>query len=161
MSRRCCGPCAAEMEWLVPAYPWIKALHIASVIAWMAGLFYLPRLFVYHAERARAGSELSETLKVMEAKLLRVIMTPAMAASWLFGLMLLATPGVVDWGQGWPWGKAAAVLAMTALHMRLAALRRDFAADANVRTGKYYRILNEVPTVLMLAIVFLVVVKPF
>lgn len=149
------------MDWLAPAYPWIKALHIASVISWMAGLFYLPRLFVYHAERAAAGSELAETLKVMEAKLLRVIMNPAMVASWVFGLMLVSIPGVVDWSMAWSWGKAAAVLGMTVYHMRLAGHRREFAADANRRTGRYFRLLNEVPTVLMLAIVILVVVKPF
>ena len=149
------------MELLLPAYPWIKTLHIVSVIAWMAGLFYLPRLFVYHAERGRPGSELSETLKVMEEKLLRVIMTPAMLASWAFGLMLAATPGIVDWGSGWAWGKGAAVVAMTALHVWMAGLRRTFAADANRRPGGYFRILNEVPTVLLLVIVVLVVVKPF
>lgn len=146
---------------LAAAYPWIKALHIVSVIAWMAGIFYLPRLFVYHAERGRAGSELSETLKVMERRLMRAIMTPALVASWTFGLLLAATPGMVDWSTGWAWGKAAAVLAMTGFHLLMAAHLRAFAAGANRRSGRYYRIMNEVPTVLLLVIVFLVVVKPF
>lgn len=146
---------------LSAAYPWIKALHVVSVIAWMAGIFYLPRLFVYHAERGRQGSELSETLKVMERRLMRAIMTPAMLASWLFGLALVATPGVVDWSAGWPWGKAAAVLAMTGFHLLMAAHLRSFAADANRRSGRYYRVINEVPTLLLLAIIVLVVVKPF
>lgn len=149
------------MDQLAPAYHWLKAFHIVSIVAWMAGLFYLPRLFVYHAERARPGSELSETLKVMEAKLLRVIMVPAMISSWAFGLLLLSVPGVVEWGAIWPWAKAAGVLALTALHLWLGRLQRDFAADANQRTGRFYRIANEVPTVLLLAIVVLVVVKPF
>lgn len=149
------------MEPLLWAYPWVKALHIVSVIAWMAGLFYLPRLFVYHAERARAGSELAETFKVMEERLLSVIMRPAMIASWGFGLLLAATPGVVDWGSVWAWGKAAGVLGMTAFHMHLAAARRRFAADANERPGRHWRMMNEVPTVLLLLIVFMVVAKPF
>lgn len=146
---------------LVSAYPWVKALHIASVISWMAGLFYLPRLFVYHAERATPGTELSETLKVMEDKLLRIIMRPAMTASWGFGLILAATPGVIDWSAVWPWGKLVAIVAMTVFHIRLAAHLRAFQSDGNDRPGRYFRIMNEVPTVLMLAIVFLVVVKPF
>lgn len=149
------------MDALAPAYPWLKAFHIISVIAWMAGLFYLPRLFVYHAERGQPGSQLAETLKVMERKLLRVIMTPAMIASWGFGLLLLAVPGLVDWNLAWPWGKAAAVLGMTGLHLWLGHIQRGFAMDANRRTGRYFRVLNEVPTVLLLAIVILVVVKPF
>ena len=149
------------MDVLVPAYSWLKAFHLLSIIAWMAGLFYLPRLFVYHAERGRPGSELSETLKVMERKLLRIIMTPAMIGSWAFGLSLLAVPGVVDWGAVWPWGKAAAVMGMTALHLWLSRIQREFAADANRRPGRYFRIANEVPTVLLLVIVVLVVVKPF
>ena len=149
------------MDLLLPAYPWIKAFHIVSDIAWMAGLFYLPRLFVYHAERGRPGSELVETLKVMEAKLYRVIMRPAMLASWGFGLLLAVIPGVVDWGSGWAWGKAGAVVGMTALHLHLKGVADSFAADSNARSGRYFRILNEVPTVLMLIIVFMVVVKPF
>ena len=146
---------------LSSAYPWIKALHLVSVIAWMAGIFYLPRLFVYHAERGRPGSELSETLKVMERRLMRAIMTPALLASWLFGLLLVATPGIVDWSAGWAWGKAGAVLGMTGFHLLMASHLHAFAADSNTRSGRYYRIMNEVPTLLLLVIVFLVVVKPF
>ena len=161
MSTRSSRRSGSRMEVLLPAYLWIKALHIVSVIAWMAGLFYLPRLFVYHAERGRPGSELSETLKVMERKLLRVIMTPAMLASWAFGGALVAIPGVVDWSAGWSWGKAAAVLGMTALHVHLGRVQQAFAADRNRRSGRHFRILNEVPTALLLVIVFLVVIKPF
>lgn len=147
-------------DWLVGAYLWIKALHIASVIAWMAGLFYLPRLFVYHAERGRTGSELSETLKTMELNLLRLIMNPAMIAVWLFGLMMVAA-GVIDWSQGWVWVKAVLVIALTWFHHRLAAWRKDFAADRNLRSGRYYRIANEVPTLAMLVIVVMAVAEPF
>ena len=146
---------------LLPYYPWIKAFHIVSVIAWMAGLFYLPRLFVYHAERGRPGSELSETLKVMERRLYGVIMTPALLASWGSGLLLVATPGVVDWAAGWAWTKAAAIIGMTVLHLHLRTLRDGFATDANTRPGRYFRILNEVPTLLLLVIVVMVVAKPF
>ncbi len=144
-------------------YPWrqiVTALHVVSVIAWMAGMFYLPRLFVYHADSA-AGSEKSETFKVMERRLLRAILNPAMIATWLFGLTLVFTPGVVDWSQGWPWVKAAAVIAMSALHGNLARWRKDFEADRNTRLARFYRMINEVPTVLMIVIVVMVIVKPF
>ena len=151
---------SAVQDWLAGAYLWIKAFHIAAVIAWMAGIFYLPRLFVYHAERAQPGGELSETLKVMELKLLRVIMNPAMAASWAFGLMMVGA-GVVDWSQGWVWVKAALVIAMTWFHHLLAQWRKDFATDRNVRPGRHYRIANEVPTVMMLGIVLMAVAEPF
>ena len=143
-------------EW----YLWLKALHIVAVVAWMAGLFYLPRLFVYHAERGTPGGELSETLKTMEHKLLRVIMNPAMIAAWAFGGAMLAAD-VVDWSRWWPWVKAAMVLAMTWFHHDLARWRNDFAADRNVRPGRFYRIANEVPTVLLLVIVVMAVVEPF
>ncbi len=151
---------SAVQEWLAGAYLWIKALHIAAVIAWMAGIFYLPRLFVYHAERGRPGSELSETLKMMELKLLRVIMNPAMVATWFFGLMMLAA-GVIDWSQGWVWVKALLVIAMTFFHHSLAQWRKDFAADRNGRSGRHYRIANEVPTLLMIGIVLMAVAEPF
>ena len=143
------------------AYPWTKAIHIMAVISWMAGLFYLPRLFVYHAERSVPGSELSETLKVMELKLLRVIMNPAMIVTWVFGLILLATPGIIDWGAGWIWVKLVLISAMTWYHHLLGLWRKDFAADRNVRGGRFYRLWNEVPTVLMVLIVIAVVVRPF
>lgn len=149
-------------ELLSLIYPWTKTLHVVSMIAWMAGLFYLPRLYVYHAERANGPGELSETFKVMEDKLLRLIMNPSMIATWVFGLVLLVTPGVVAWGSdGWIYVKLAAVAAMTWFHMWLSARRRDFASDRNLRGGRHYRLMNEVPTVLMLVIVAMVIVKPF
>ncbi len=148
-------------DFLLSAYPWVKALHIASVISWMAGMFYLPRLFVYHAERARVGSEMSETFKVMERKLMRVIINPAMFATWGFGLMMVFTPGLIDWGQIWPWIKAALVLVLSGFHGWLSARRKEFERDKNTRSGRRYRLANEVPTVLMLVIVAMVVVKPF
>ena len=148
------------MSWLLPAYPWVKALHIVSVVAWMAGLLYLPRLFVYHAS-ARIGSETSETFKIMERRLLRGIMNPAMIAAYAFGILLLLTPGVVDWRTGWIYVKLASVVALTLVHHRLAVWRKDFAADANHRPAKLFRIVNEVPTLLLLLIVVMVVVKPF
>jgi putative membrane protein len=149
-----------RMNWLVPAYSWIKALHVISVVAWMAGLLYLPRLFVYHAA-ARPGSDAAETFKVMERRLLRGIMTPAMVAAYGFGLVLLLTPGVVDWRLGWIYAKLAAVVAMTVIHGLLARWRRDFEADRNTRPARFYRFVNEVPTALLIVIVILVVVKPF
>ncbi len=146
-------------DWLAWAYPATKAFHIISVISWMAGLFYLPRLFVYHAEEASSGDQLSETLKIMERKLMRVIMNPAMIATWIFGLMLVFTPGIVDWSMVWPWTKAAAVLIMTWFHHWLAKRRKDFIRGENSLSGKHYRMMNEVPTLLMIMIVLSVVVK--
>ena len=139
-------------------YLWIKALHVIAVISWMAGLLYLPRLFVYHCA-VPAGSEQSVTFKVMERRLLRAIMTPAMIVVWLSGLYM-ALGG--DWLRA-PWlhGKLLLVLALSAAHGYLARSVKDFAADANRRSAKFYRILNEVPTVLMIGIVILVIVKPF
>ena len=148
------------MSWLPAAYPWIKACHIISAIAWMAGLFYLPRLFVYHAEAA-LGSGTSETFKVMERRLLRGIMTPAMLATYVFGILLALTPGVVDWHEGWIYGKLAAVLGLTIVHFLLAHWRKEFAADRDRHSARFYRIVNEIPTVLLIIIVLLVVVKPF
>jgi len=148
------------MDALIPLYPWIKALHIIAVIAWMAGMLYLPRLFVYHCDAA-PGTPASETFKTMERKLLRAIINPAMIATFLFGGLLLATPGAVDCSEGWIWGKLAAVAALAAVHGLLARYRKDFAADRNRHPARFYRILNEVPTVLMIVIVILVVVKPF
>jgi putative membrane protein len=144
---------------LSDAYFWVKAFHVMSVISWMAGLFYLPRLFVYHAERATQGSELDATLKIMERKLLRGIMHPAMVASWLFGLMLVFTPGAVGWDMIWPWTKAASLLAMTWFHFWLGARRVDFANDRNGLSGKTYRLMNEFPTVLMVVIILSVILK--
>lgn len=150
---------SAIEDLILAGYPWIKGFHIISVISWMAGLFYLPRLFVHHAERAGSAGELHDTFVMMEQKLLRVIMNPAMIATWVFGLLLVLTPGVVDWGSVWPWVKAAGVLAMTWFHHWLGLRRKEFAAGANSRDGRTYRIMNEVPTVLMVIIVFSVVVK--
>ncbi len=148
------------MTWLMPFYPWIKALHIAAVISWMAGMFYLPRLFVYHAERAKAGGELDQTLKVMEEKLLRVIMNPAMIVTWVAGLLLIGM-GAFDFGSAWSWIKLACVIAMTGMHGWLSKVRKEFDAGQNTRTGRAYRLANEVPTVLMLVIVVMVIVRPF
>ena len=142
------------------AFLWIKALHIISVIAWMAGLLYLPRLFVYHV-KAEPGSELSETLKVMERRLLKFIMNPAMAASWLFGGLLLLTYNQDILISGWLHAKLGLVILLTGVHMVMGRWRREFAEDRNVRSQKFYRIANEVPTVLMIGIVIFVVVQPF
>ncbi|HXS42142.1 MAG TPA: protoporphyrinogen oxidase HemJ [Stellaceae bacterium] len=148
------------MSFLSPIYFWVKAFHIISVIAWMAGLLYLPRLFVYHAGVA-ANSDTSQTFKVMERRLLRAIMTPAMIATYGFGILLAMTPGVVDWHERWFIAKLCLVAALTVIHVMLAAWRRDFAADRNRRSPRFYRIINEVPTVLMIIIVILVAVRPF
>ncbi len=139
-------------------YDWIKALHVIAVISWMAGLFYLPRLFVYHAA-VQKGSPQSETFKVMEQKLLRIIMNPAMIVTWITGLSIALMGG---WErQGWFMAKFALVILMSAFHMWLAAKRRAFAEDRNTVAERSYRLANEVPTVLMIVIVVLVVVKPF
>ena len=144
---------------MISLYPWMKALHIMSVIAWMAGLFYLPRLFVYHTERAEPGDSRDEVFQVMELKLMKVIMTPAMLASWGAGLWLVLTPGVVDWLAVWPYTKGAGIVAMTAFHIWLGARRKDFAAGANRLSGRQHRLMNEVPTLLMVLIVLSVVVR--
>ena len=148
-------------DFLFDAYPWVKALHVIAVIAWMAGLFYLPRLFVYHVERVEVGSKTDEMFQVMERRLLRAIMNPAMIAVWIFGLMLVFTPGVVDWSSVWPWTKAAAVLAMTWFHHWLARRRKDFASGVNAVSGRRYRLMNEFPTLLLVVIVVSVIVRPF
>ena len=137
---------------------WIKAFHIIAVIAWMAALLYLPRLMVYHAGSA-VGSEQSETFKVMERRLLRAIATPAMLATWVLGLALATGWGL--WSEPWLWAKLVCVLGLSAMHGWLARAVRAFAADSNVRPARVYRLINEVPTVLLIAIVVLVVVKPF
>ena len=141
------------------AYPWVKALHIMAVIAWMAGLFYLPRLYVYHAERAVPGGELEGVFRIMESKLLRLIMNPSMIVAWAAGLWLVLTPGVVVWSAVWPWAKLAGILGMTWFHMWLAAERKRLAAGAPTRSGRAYRVMNEVPTLLMVLIVLAVVVR--
>ena len=139
-------------------YLWFKALHVIAVIAWMAAMLYLPRLFVYHANVA-VGSEMSETFKVMERRLLRFIMNPAMVVSWAVGLWLAWDAfGLV---AGWLHAKIAIVVAMSAVHGYLAKAVRDFAADRNTKPPRHWRIVNEVPTVMMVAVVILVIVKPF
>ncbi|WP_299779992.1 protoporphyrinogen oxidase HemJ [uncultured Roseobacter sp.] len=144
---------------LALAYPWTKAFHIMAVIAWMAGLFYLPRLFVYHAEQVGQSGETHDLFQTMELKLLRVIMNPAMIATWILGLCLVFTPGVVDWSAIWPWTKMAGVLAMTWFHHWLGLRRKDFMRGENKLTGRQYRLMNEVPTLLMVLIVLSVVVR--
>ncbi|HEX6001155.1 MAG TPA: protoporphyrinogen oxidase HemJ [Hyphomicrobiaceae bacterium] len=137
---------------------WVKAFHVIAVIAWMAGLLYLPRLYVYHCT-AEKGSKQSETFKIMERRLLHAIMTPAMIAVWLSGAWLAWAMGFVN--AHWLWAKFGLVLLMTAYHHALGVWRQDFAADWNTRSPRFYRIMNELPTVLMAGIVVLVVVKPF
>ncbi len=150
------------LDFLSSIYPATKSLHVISIISWMAGLLYLPRLFVHHVERAPVGSETSETFKMMERKLFNIIMRPAMISSWFFGLLLLATPGIVSWSQDlWIYAKLALVLAMTGVHEWLGARVREFAEDRNSRSGRHYRIMNEVPTVFMILIVVLVIARPF
>jgi len=140
-------------------YPWTKSLHIMSVMAWMAGLFYLPRLFVHHTEQSTAGDEKDALFQIMELKLFKLIMNPSMISTWVFGLCLVFTPGIVDWSSVWPWTKAISVLAMTWFHNWLGARRKDFVSGSNTRTGRTYRMMNELPTVLMIVIVLSVVVK--
>lgn len=145
---------------LTPLYPWVKAVHLMAVIAWMAGLFYLPRLFVYHSQQA-VGSEQDALFKVMERRLLRAIMNPAMIVAWLLGITLILTPGVVSWTAGWWHVKFASVLGMTWFHEHLGRARKAFERGERPRTERYWRAMNEVPTLLMIAIVFMVIVKPF
>ncbi len=144
------------LAWL---YPWTKSLHIIAVITWMAGIFYLPRLFVYHVEQSQPGDEKDKMFQVMEYNLFKFIMNPSSIAVWLFGLMLVFTPGIVDWSSVWQWTKAVAVIAMTWFHHWLGQRLKEFADGRNTRTGRTYRMMNELPTLLMLLIVFSVVLK--
>ena len=146
--------------WWNPAglYLWLKALHVIAVIAWMAGMLYLPRLFVYHCE-AEPGSRQSETFKVMERRLLRAIINPAMIVTWVVGLWLMWAGGFS--GSGWMHAKLLLVVAMSGIHGMLSRWVRAFAEDRNLHSQKFYRIINEIPTVLMVGIVILVIVKPF
>ena len=148
------------MDWVGFATTWVKALHVISVIAWIAGMMYLPRLFVYHTA-AQTGSIQSETFKVMERRLYRGIITPAMVATWVFGLAMVFAPGIVDWSQGWPWVKAVSVIALSGIHGYYGRQVRNFAADRNERPQGFWRVVNEAPFVLVIIIVIMVIVKPF
>ena len=147
------------VPFLATVYPWTKAFHVISMVAWMAGMFYLPRLFVYHCD-LQPGSAESERFKVMEHRLLRQIVNPAMIATWFFGSMLVLTPGIVDWSAPWWHVKLAAVLLMSGFHGAMSKWRRLFLKDRNTKTHRFYRIANEVPTLLLVAIVIMVIVRP-
>lgn len=143
------------------AYLYVKAFHVIAVIAWMVGIFYLPRLYVYHLT-AEPGSRQDETFKTMEARLLHIIMTPAMIVSWILGLVLIFGFHAGNFRtDGWLHGKLGLVLLLTGYHFLLAKWRRDFAAGRNAHSARFYRIINEVPTLLMIGVVILVIVKPF
>ena len=141
-------------------YLWIKALHIISVVCWMAGLFYLPRLYYYHVTEGRDPPTSSIFMK-MEMRLLKVITTPAMLATWLFGIILLTIPGIVDWQMVWIWVKISSVLLLTVFHFWLAFKRKELMAGTCQVRGKTFKMLNEIPTVLLVIIVICVIVKPF
>lgn len=141
-------------------YPWTTAIHVMAVISWMAGIFYLPRLFVHHTEKVDVGSETDALFQMMEGKLYHVIMHPAGIVTWIFGLALVFTPGVVDWSSMWPWIKALCVIGMTVFHFWLGQQVKIFEAGENQRTGRNFRIMNEVPTILMIVIVIMVIVRP-
>ncbi|MBY0338156.1 MAG: CopD family protein [Acetobacteraceae bacterium] len=149
------------LDFLAPAYPWVKSLHVVAIITWMAGLFYLPRLYVYHSQIPVGAGREHERFVKMERLLLRAIMNPSMIAAWLFGLLLVLTPSVVDWRGGWWHLKLLSVILMTAFHMFLAKHRKGFAEDRRPLTERGWRWWNEAPTVLMLVIVFMVIAKPF
>lgn len=148
------------LDFLSDNYLWIKAFHILSVIAWMAGMLYLPRLYIYHCD-AEIGSVQSETFKIMERRLLRGIINPAMIMAFVFGGLLLSIPGIIDWSAGWIWVKLAAIFLMTGFHGSLSKWRKEFERDENKRPPKFYRFANEFPTILMIIIVIMVVTKPF
>ena len=146
---------------LASVYPWIKSLHVIAVIAWMAGLFYLPRLFVYHVSLVR-GSVESERFKIMERRLLKQIMLPAMIATWIFGVLLILTPGIVDWTHfNWWHVKFLMVILMSGFQGACGKWRRNFLEDRNQKPERFYRIANEVPTILMVVIVIMAIAKPF
>ena len=130
-----------------------------AVMSWMAGLFYLPRLFVYHVEQVETGSPTDKMFQTMEYRLLKAIMNPAMIITWILGFILVVTPGLVDWSDTWPWVKGFCVIAMTIFHIWLGKKRKDFVAGVNVLTGRQYRVMNEAPTLLMIAIVLSVILK--
>ena len=144
---------------LLGIYPWIKSLHVMAVISWMAGLFYLPRLFVYHVEKAKTGDQLDQTFQIMEYKLYRFIMNPAMMVAWACGILMAVTPSVIDWTAIWPWSKIIGIIVMTWFHFWVKARLVDFKEAKNDRTGRQYRLMNEVPTLAMVVIVVSVIVK--
>ena len=146
-------------EFLLLIYPWAKTVHIISVISWMAGLLYLPRIMVYHVEKAVVGDEIDAIFQVMEQRLFKLIMTPAMISTWIFGLLLAITPRVINWSLSWPWLKLLAVVLLTAFHYWINARRKDFLRGENQLTSRHFRMLNEVPTVLMIIAVSAVVFK--
>jgi putative membrane protein len=148
------------MNILLALYPWIKSFHVISMVAWMAGMLYLPRLFVYHCETIPGSAE-SERFKVMEYRLLRQITNPAMMATWTFGILLALTPGVIDWSAGWWYVKLTCVLLLSGLHGAMSKWRREFMEDRNTRPQRFYRIANEIPTVLLVVIVIMVIARPF
>ena len=144
---------------LIVLYPWIKSLHLISVISWMAGLFYLPRIFVYHVERSDGEDQINEVFLIMEKKLHSFIMTPAMIVSWICGFLLAAIPGIIDFSHMWVWVKLLAIIAMTLFNIWLGLKISDFKTNNNTLSGKQYRLLNEVPTVLLVIIIVSVVLK--
>jgi len=158
MSSGCSRGCAGRVEAGRVLYDWIKAGHVISLIAWMAGMLYLPRLFVYHASLPPGSEPQAATFKVMERRLLKAIMTPALIATWAFGLALAGMSGF--YASPWLQAKFVLVLAMSGIHGWLARMVKDFAADRNTRGHRFYRVLNEVPTLLMIGIVILAIVKP-
>ena len=147
-------------DFILTHYLWFKAFHMVAVISWMAGLLYLPRLFVYHA-KAAAGSEVAETFKIMEDRLYRFIMQPAFIATWVFGGLMLYANWEGIMAMHWMHAKLTLVIAMTGVHHVFGAWRKKFARDANTKSPKFYKIWNEVPTVILIAVVILVIVKPF
>ncbi len=147
-------------DFLTANYEWIRALHIISVISWMAGMLYLPRLFVYHTS-AKIGSEMSETFKIMERRLLKIIINPAMIATWIFGLLMLYARWDYLMGEAWMHAKLLIVFLLSGVHGMFAKQVKIFARDENKKSDRYFRIINEVPTIMMIIIVILVVVEPF
>jgi putative membrane protein len=145
---------------LAPFLLYTKSLHVMAVMAWMAGLFYLPRLYVYHCDLPR-GSQESERFKVMERRLLKQIMNPAMIATWSFGIIMVLTPGAVDWTAGWWHVKLLCVILMSGFHGACSKWRRVFLEDRNVKSHRYFRYANEVPTLLMIVIVLMAIAQPF
>lgn len=141
-------------------YLWFKAIHVFAVVAWMAGMFYLPRLYVYHAD-AEPGSDKSETFKIMERRLLRGIMNPSMVLTLVFGGLMLGTPGLINWAAGWVWVKLGMIVLMLAIHVLYAYWRSEFEADRNAHPAKFYRWWNEAPTIPLVVIIVMAVVKPF